>query len=995
MKKFFTLLTFGTLIFLSTGLKAQVYGEPIVTWDFADGIPVNWTQGINSTTDLAHWEYRGPDTEPDVNEGARGSCSVLAQPISSVTQMNGFVIFDSNYWDDPGSLCGQGFGTGPDPAPHEAWLITNPVDMTSVTNAVLTFQQQYRHFGTTTTRVQISTNGGADWTDLIVNTGVQSLNSEWQSFNISSIVTGQSDVRFRFYFSGSYYWWLLDDINVYVPNENDLMLTFKGYTDNTGIDTPLQNYNLEYDQYPVSNIAPFKFRSVVQNVGGQTQTGVNMNVKIIQNGTTEVYNQSSNNATVPASATQNLNINTTYTPQAVIGDYLIRYTINQNQEDQNLTNNVDSLDYSITSYTYAQDEGAMQNRYVQTAFYDTYLMEAGNFYEAFAANNYVHSIKAAIAEGTTLNKEIVGKIYNAAFDSLLAQTLPYNVNLADLNSPGEEDFVTLYFEEPFEMMNDSLYFVVVAETDSSDAFSVARSGVSFGESSLIRYPNVNATFLSSHNFMVRLNIFPETAQPGCTDPQAMNYNSQATIDDASCDYPGCTIEYADNYNPEANFDNGTCQVGGCMDPDAANFNPLANYDNGVCQYPGCTDPTALNFAPGSNFDDGSCYYLYTDLAVTNISGCPPLTIVVNNYNEILPESQCSFVIGANTINQLCDPTFEYTFTEPGEYELNYTISVGNSVADTTVYINVFDVPQTPALSYNSTNQTIVCSNCSGNEIQWYNEGNVMPGQDEASVNIVQSSVPQNGTYSLTVENEFGCIVNSQPIDIVQPVMATSVLEGCAPFTVTVSDLTDQIDGLSSTLTSGDGEQIDNFNGSAEFLYESAGTYTITLTTTYGNATGTATETVVVSTAETPVLVQDEANDLVVCSNCDQFAEITWNIDGNIVEGGTSQPNGGNYYSVTVATEEGCGASAILLIGSAGANATASFNVYPNPAREYVQVQGDEAFTVEVFDVLSRMVASSPVMNHSHRIDVGQLQSGTYTLRIVTTSGSHSTLVVIE
>ena len=48
---------------------------------------------------------------------------------------------------------------------------------------------------------------------------------------------------------------------------------------------------------------------------------------------------------------------------------------------------------------------------------------------------------------------------------------------------------------------------------------------------------------------------------GCTDSFALNYDVDATIDDASCTYPlaGCTDESALNYNSEATEDNGSCQ----------------------------------------------------------------------------------------------------------------------------------------------------------------------------------------------------------------------------------------------------------------------------------------------------------------------------------------------------------------------------------------------------------------------------------------------------
>ena len=45
---------------------------------------------------------------------------------------------------------------------------------------------------------------------------------------------------------------------------------------------------------------------------------------------------------------------------------------------------------------------------------------------------------------------------------------------------------------------------------------------------------------------------------GCTDINATNYNSEATIDDGSCIVIGCTDPNAINYNPGAVEDSGNC-----------------------------------------------------------------------------------------------------------------------------------------------------------------------------------------------------------------------------------------------------------------------------------------------------------------------------------------------------------------------------------------------------------------------------------------------------
>ena len=69
-----------------------------------------------------------------------------------------------------------------------------------------------------------------------------------------------------------------------------------------------------------------------------------------------------------------------------------------------------------------------------------------------------------------------------------------------------------------------------------------------------------------------INMIGSAQQPilGCTDPNAVNYSSSATVNDGSCNY------------------------GGCMDPTATNYNSLATVDDGSCIFPpvyGCTDST--------------------------------------------------------------------------------------------------------------------------------------------------------------------------------------------------------------------------------------------------------------------------------------------------------------------------------------------------------------------------------------------------------------------
>ncbi|MAW21702.1 MAG: cytochrome-c peroxidase [Flavobacteriales bacterium] len=75
-------------------------------------------------------------------------------------------------------------------------------------------------------------------------------------------------------------------------------------------------------------------------------------------------------------------------------------------------------------------------------------------------------------------------------------------------------------------------------------------------------------------------------EEGCTDPVATNFNSDAEIDDGSCNYPaeGCTDSTASNYNPYAILSTNTCEYIGCTDSTADNYNIYAIYDDGSCEF---------------------------------------------------------------------------------------------------------------------------------------------------------------------------------------------------------------------------------------------------------------------------------------------------------------------------------------------------------------------------------------------------------------------------
>ena len=62
---------------------------------------------------------------------------------------------------------------------------------------------------------------------------------------------------------------------------------------------------------------------------------------------------------------------------------------------------------------------------------------------------------------------------------------------------------------------------------------------------------------------------------GCTDSEAINYDSTATYDDGSCEY---------NQNVDCAGVVGGDNICGCMDESAVNYNSQSTFDNETCQY---------------------------------------------------------------------------------------------------------------------------------------------------------------------------------------------------------------------------------------------------------------------------------------------------------------------------------------------------------------------------------------------------------------------------
>ncbi|MBT3250311.1 MAG: T9SS type A sorting domain-containing protein [Candidatus Marinimicrobia bacterium] len=77
---------------------------------------------------------------------------------------------------------------------------------------------------------------------------------------------------------------------------------------------------------------------------------------------------------------------------------------------------------------------------------------------------------------------------------------------------------------------------------------------------------------------------------GCSDPEACNYNPEVTVDDGSCTFPDCAGDcYGDAFENECGCVEGSTGLDehycyGCTDPYAVNYDEDATIDDGSCIY---------------------------------------------------------------------------------------------------------------------------------------------------------------------------------------------------------------------------------------------------------------------------------------------------------------------------------------------------------------------------------------------------------------------------
>ena len=233
---------------------------------------------------------------------------------------------------------------------------------------------------------------------------------------------------------------------------------------------------------------------------------------------------------------------------------------------------------------------------------------------------------------------------------------------------------------------------------------------------------------------------------GCLDPEACNYDPEASIDAGNCEYDGPIYDCEGNCWQDSDGD-GVCdplEVEGCTDVVASNYNPLATDDDGSCSY--CNLFTVEVMVQDTLVCEGdSTASMWIDLL-----GLPPGESPTIDVNGV---AQDSVWIGGLTAG-----SYVVTVQAGGDCEV--------------VEVVVIQPGQTPEFSLMVTDA--LCSGDSSGTIEFVADGgaltNIQIWNDNwfvATSDLIVDSL-MAGTYNAEVMDSLGCQAWVEGIVIDEP-----------------------------------------------------------------------------------------------------------------------------------------------------------------------------------------------------------------------------------
>ncbi|MBK8340081.1 MAG: hypothetical protein IPK99_08860 [Flavobacteriales bacterium] len=375
---------------------------------------------------------------------------------------------------------------------------------------LLRFEQSFRQLNDDQTIVEVSANGGTNWTLYPINTeipGNQSSPGAPQAeiiyLNITGALNGGSnDIRIRFHWlsdEGYTYSWQVDDVALLAVEENDLRLLSATYAD---WNTSEEDFaGLPYSIYPIDELRELKFKAMVINNGSQTQTNVRLKVDVDGPGSNDVTLYSTGITLAPGEVDSLFILG--YTPIAQLGTFLLNMELVQDQVEDLSDDNSMLQRFEVQPDRFSRDLGMMDGDLDNqgTAY------EAGNWLHVLSFDQTLYAIEIALSARTDPGVLVKGVLYDKDRNFVM-ETEAYEVQASDLNTLGGSNYICLPLISPVDLLEEQDYLVTMAHFGGPQEVWVATSGTSSPGTSLLLDGAQNAWFYVERPPMVRMNLDP-------------------------------------------------------------------------------------------------------------------------------------------------------------------------------------------------------------------------------------------------------------------------------------------------------------------------------------------------------------------------------------------------------------------------------------------------------------------------------------------------------
>ncbi|MGC9331305.1 MAG: T9SS type A sorting domain-containing protein [Bacteroidales bacterium] len=372
----------------------------------------------------------------------------------------------------------------------DAWIQFDSIDFSGVNNPKLTFYQNYKHLNAAYSYLDISLDGGANFTEeILLNDGVEgnSYGDDFYEIILTDYIANESNVSLRFRWqttqasiNGYGYGWEIDDIKIVDNYDVDMKLqgiymNFFEYIDYTVAgQQDYFHYSSHYGMIPInqfnSNDAFMVFNAKVEN-GGNLDNTPELQVRILDPNNNEVYNESALGDILSVTEKDTVDLLTPeFKPDPpVVGKYTVIFNINianKTVEDENPDNNTDTTYFIITEDTLARDLGNMTSFTGPSAWLDGGVDGdmLGTNYLFLDDTDSIKSMSVYIASNTDPGTSIVGHLMQYDADLTQWQDI-MTTSVVNINEDSIGKWIDLEFPEVVPVVLEEGAFSVKAAVE--------------------------------------------------------------------------------------------------------------------------------------------------------------------------------------------------------------------------------------------------------------------------------------------------------------------------------------------------------------------------------------------------------------------------------------------------------------------------------------------------------------------------------------------------